>query len=258
VPVRRGVVGEERVAPLFGVGNIGEAVRVPRGVLGRFEQRLGERGVIAHAGPRPRPHDPEIFVPRVEVFRDLNAAASTIDRVLRDAEPLAHRGRAAAPVRGVFFDLYLIVDIWRRTIVGARVRTTESAEHAAALGRASCHAAGCDTTRLVLHADNGGPRKGATMVATLERLGVRPSFSRPGVSNDNPFSETLFRTLKYCPAFPTQPFADLAAAAAWVDAFVQWYNHDHQHSATRDWSPITTVRLNPEDDRTTNAQELAA
>ena len=197
----------------------------------------------------------------------------------------------------MFFYRYLIVDIWSRKIVGARVHTTESAEHAAALGIASCHAAGCDTTRLVLHADNGGPMKGATMVATLERLGVLPSFSRPGVSNDNPFSEALFRTLKYCPAFPTQPFADLAAAAAWVDAFVQWYNHDHQHSAirfvtpeerhtgrdvallaarhvvytaarertparwsgaTRDWSPITTVRLNPEDNRTTNAQELAA
>ena len=146
---------------------------------------------------------------------------------------------------------------------------------------------------LVLHADNGGPMKGATMVGTLERLGVIPSFSRPGVSDDNPYSEALFRTLKYCPAFPTQPFADVAAAERWVAAFVQWYNHDHQHSAihfvtpddrhtgcdiailahrdlvyraaqaqhperwsrgTRDWTRVTTVRLTPEQQPTEGAQ----
>ena len=112
-----------------------------------------------------------------------------------------------------------------------------------------------------------------------------PSFSRPGVSNDNPYSEALFRTLKYCPAYPTQPFADDEAAARWVAAFVHWYNYEHPHSGirfvtpedrhvgregailaqrhavytqareraparwrgpTRDWSPVATVRLNPD------------
>lgn len=267
---------------------------------------------------------PHQIVPRLADTGVYFASESTIYRVLRDAEQLAHRGRAAAPVRrapprhvatgpnqvwswditylktpvrGVFFYLYLIVDIWSRKIVGARVHATEDAVHAAALGTATGQAARCDLTKLVLHADNGSPMKGATMVTTLERLGVLPSFSRPGVSNDNPFSEALFRTLKYCPAFPTQPFADLAAASAWVAAFVQWYNHDHQHSAirfvtpeqrhtgrdvallaqrhtlytaardrtperwsgaTRNWSPITTVRLNPEHDRPTELQDLAA
>ncbi len=189
------------------------------------------------------------------------------------------------PVRGVFLYLYLILDIWSRKIVGWSVQATERAEHAADLFTATCHAAACDPQGIVLYADNGSPMKGATMLATLERLGVLPSFSRPGVSNDNPFSEALFRTLKYCPAFPSQPFADGASASTWVAAFVQWYNHEHQHSAirfvtpaqrharadaailarrhavytaararqpgrwsgtTRNWSPITTVRRNPE------------
>lgn len=267
---------------------------------------------------------PHQIVPRLADTGVYLASESTIYRVLRDAEQLAHRGRAAAPVRrtpprheatgpnqvwswditylktpvrGVFFYLYLIVDIWSRKIVGWRVEASERADHAASLVTASCRAAACDPTTLVLHADNGGPMKGATMIVTLERLGVLPSFSRPGVSNDNPFSEALFRTLKYSPAYPTQPFADLTAAAAWVAHFVHWYNHVHQHSAirfvtpadrhtgrdvailaarhvlytaarartparwrgaTRDWSPITTVRLNPEHDRAGAQNEVAA
>ena len=79
--------------------------------------------------------------------------------------------------------------------------------------------------------------KGATMVATLEHLGVLASYSRPSVSNDNAYSESLFRTLKYCPAYPTQPFVDRAAARAWVAAFVRWYNTQHLHSAIRFVTP---------------------
>jgi transposase InsO family protein len=184
--------------------------------------------------------------------------------VLRAARQLAHRGRTReahpravpahvatgpeqvwswditylkTPVRGAFLYLYVILDIWSRKIVGWTVQTTERAEHAAALFRATCQAAACDPKGIVLHADNGGPMKGATMLVTLERLGVLPSFSRPGVSNDNPFSEALFRTLKYCPQYPAQPFADAAQAVAWVAAFVQWYSHDHQHSAIRFVTP---------------------
>jgi transposase InsO family protein len=278
---------------------------------------------LANSAPY-RDCSPHALVARLADTGVYLASESTFYRVLRAAAQLTHRGRAAAPVRratprqvatgpnqvwswditylrspvrGVFFYVYLIVDIWSRKIVGARVHATESAAHAAALCTATCQATGCDPAQLVLHADNGGPMKGATMVATLERLGVLPSFSRPGVSNDNPFSEALFRTLKYCPTFPTQPFVDLAAASAWVAAFVPWYNFEHQHrairfvtpderhtgrdivllaarhalyatarertparwsGATRDWSPITTVRLNPEHDRLTEAQDLAA
>ncbi len=91
---------------------------------------------------------------------------------------------------------------------------------------------------MVLHADNGSPMKGATMLATLQRLGVVPSFSRPAVSNDNPYSESLFGTMKYTPAFPSQPFESLTAAREWVDRFVTWYNQQHRHSAIRVVTPV--------------------
>jgi len=182
--------------------------------------------------------------------------------------------------------LYLIVDIWSRKIVGWRVATTERSAHAATLFAATCAALTREPAGIVLHADNGGPMQGATMLATLERLGVLASFSRPGESNDNPYSEALFRTFKYRPVFPRVPFADLATASAWVAAFVTWYNDVHRHRAirfvtpaqrhagqdlallaqrdavyaaakarqparwsgrTRDWSPVETVWLNPQD-----------
>jgi putative transposase len=91
---------------------------------------------------------------------------------------------------------------------------------------------------LVLHSDNGAPMKGATLLATLQRLGIVPSFSRPSVSNDNPYSESLFGTLKYTPAFPDQPFESLEAARAWVATFVPWYNERHQHSGIRFVTPM--------------------
>jgi putative transposase len=76
----------------------------------------------------------------------------------------------------------------------------------------------------VLHADNGSPMKGATMLTTLQGLGVVPSFSRPSVSDDNPFSESLFRTLKYRPEYPERAFQGLEHARTWVERFVSWYN----------------------------------
>lgn len=127
--------------------------------------------------------------------------------------------------------------------------------------------------------------KSATMLATLQTLGVMPSFSRPTVSNDNPHSEYMFRTLKYRPNYPKKAFADIAQARHWVTRFVLWYNNKHRHSAikfvtpaqrhsgrdldlltartavydaasvanplrwsgsTRNWSPVKEVHLNPD------------
>ena len=84
--------------------------------------------------------------------------------------------------------------------------------------------------QLKLHADNGSPMKGATMLATLEKLGVTKSFSRPATSNDNPFSESIFKTVKYNSRYPRKPFDRLEEARSWTDSFVCWYNLEHKHS----------------------------
>lgn len=113
----------------------------------------------------------------------------------------------------------------------------ESAERAAVLIRKACLAEGIVTPGLVLHADNGAPMKGATMLVTLQRLGIVPSFSRSSVSNDNPYAESLFGTMKYTPAYPCKPFDSLEAARDWVHRFVHWYNHQHHHSGIRFVTP---------------------
>lgn len=214
--------------------------------------------------PRFRDVSPNQIVPRLADEGRYLGSEATLHRILREEELLAHRGRAKAPerrrpnahtaveanqvwswditylkspVRGLFYYLYLIMDVWSRKIVGWDVQVVESAELAADLFRATCGAMALDPHGIVLHADNGGPMKGSTMVATLEQLGVLASYSRPGVSDDNPFSESLFRTMKYRPEYPDGPFADVDAARRWVEGFVRWYNTEHLHSAIRFVTP---------------------
>lgn len=140
-------------------------------------------------------------------------------------------------VRGRYLYLYLMMDVWSRRIVGWTVEAREDSELAAALFRRTCAAHQLDPRGLVLHSDNGAAMRGATMLATLQSLGVVASFSRPHVSDDNPYSEALFRTLKYTPAYPSLPFADVAHATRWVARFVAWYNGEHRHSALRFVTP---------------------
>jgi putative transposase len=140
-------------------------------------------------------------------------------------------------IRGRFLRLYLVIDVWSRRIVGWEIHDAESAERAAALIQRICAESGVDPTGLVLHSDNGKPMRGNTMIATLQWLGIVPSFSRPHVCNDNPYSEALFRTLKHTPAYPRLPFASSDAARQWVDRFVSWYNTEHRHSAIRYVTP---------------------
>ena len=240
------------------------------------------------------------------------ASEATIYRLLRRRRLLAHRDRARprkhhrprehvatgpnqvwawditylpAGVRGQFWFLYAIVDVWSRKVVGWRVHEAQRDDLAAELIDDTCRREGVSRDQLVLHADNGAAMKGKTMLVKLEELGVLPSFSRPRVSDDNPFPEALFRTLKYRPSYPERPFNTVDDARGWVTGFVAWYNDDHQHSGirfvtpsqrhgghdaailaqrvevyrvarrrhpnrwsrrTRNWTPITTVRLNPE------------
>lgn len=240
------------------------------------------------------------------------ASESSFYRVLHEEDLMAHRsaarpGRHAKPKalvaagpcqvwswditylrsakRGEFYYLYLVLDVWSRKIVGWEVHEVECSDLASCVVESACAREGVRMGALTLHSDNGGPMKGATMLATLRRLGIAASFSRPRVSDDNAICEAIFRTLKYRPGYPRKPFESLEAARAWVATFVAWYNGEHLHSAikyvtpndrhegrdvailaarhelyvaakratprrwtrgTRDWTPIATVTLNPE------------
>lgn len=140
-------------------------------------------------------------------------------------------------VRGMYFYWYMIKDVFSRKIVGSEVYAQESTDLASKLLKRSCLAEAIAGRELILHSDNGGPMKGSTMLATMQNLGVMPSFSRPRVSNDNAYAESLFRTAKYCPMWPEKPFDTLDEARAWVQRFVHWYNNQHRHSALKFVTP---------------------
>lgn len=133
-------------------------------------------------------------------------------------------------IRGKYFYLYLFLDVFSRKIVGFNVFDQQCAEHAANVVTSAYVAEGLREGDITLHSDNGGPMKGSMMLATMQMLGIAPSFSRPAVSDDNPFSESLFKTLKYCPQYPSKPFSSEEEALIWVKEFVNWYNNIHQHS----------------------------
>ena len=202
-----------------------------------------------------------------------------------------------ATVQGRWFYLYLILDLYSRKIVGFEVHDTDSADHAAHLARRTALTEGVHAmpVRPVLHGDNGATLKGTTVLTMLHWLGIEPSYSRPRVSDDNPYAEAVFRTAKYRPEFPVKGFAELDAAREWAARFVHWYNDEHRHSGiryvtpsqrhagrdrgllagrhelyqrarqsnprrwsgqTRDWTPVAAVTLNPERDSVIRAEEV--
>ena len=132
----------------------------------------------------------------------------------------------------------MIMDIFSRKIVGLSVHDCESSEYAARLIKESCDNENVQEEQLYLHSDNGAPMKGVTMLVMLQQLGVMPSFSRPSVSNDNPYSEVLFRTVKYHPTFPAwSKFDTIEDTREWCIKFVQWYNFEHLHSGIKFITP---------------------
>lgn len=184
------------------------------------------------------------------------ASERTFYRVLKESGLLHHRGNGRVPVkreipaelvaagpdqiwswditwlkteiRGLFYYAYVVKDIWTKDIVGWEIHDREDEQIAASLFKRikMRH----DMKGIYLRSDNGNPMKGATMLMTLYNLGVIPSFSRPKVSNDNPFIESLFKTLKYTAGYPGQ-FKSLDHARTWMADFVNWYNTEHRHSS---------------------------
>jgi putative transposase len=197
------------------------------------------------------------------------------------------------PIKGQFYYLYLIIDVFSRKIIHSKIYEQEAAHLAGKVISEAARKENISKDQLILHSDNGGPMKGATMLATLQQLGIMPSFSRPSVSDDNPFSESLFKTIKYSPFYPIHPFKDIFECTKWLEYFVAWYNYSHLHSGIkfvtpnsrhegkdlkilekrrklylhakeknplrwkndiRNWSPIDQVHLNPaKEDRLKNS-----
>ena len=273
-------------------------------------------------GPRFAEVPPARIVPMLADEGVYVASESSFHRVLRAHGQSTHRGRAKAPqasrpasthvatgpnqvwcwdmtylpavIAGRWFYLYLILDLYSRKIVGWEVHSSDTADHAAHLVRRTALAEGIygATDKPVLHGDNGSTLKATTVLAMLNWLGIEPSYSRPRVSNDNAYAESLFRTAKYRPEFPASGFTDLQAARAWATQFVHWYNDEHRHSGiryvtptqrhagedqailaarhelyvtarechprrwsrqTRNWTALETVALNPEKTSVVNA-----
>ena len=291
----------------------------PRAAPGHALTTTEREEILAIANSKTYGHlPPTQIVPRLADEGRYIASESTIYRILRAERLLSHR-RSERPaqtrckpaavcatgpgqvyswditylptqVLGQYFYLYLFLDLFSRKVVGWQVYAQECNTLASEVIRDICYREGVQPDQVTLHSDNGGPMKGATMLATLQTLGVAPSFSRPSVSNDNPYSESLFKTLKYRPEHPVKPFSTVEAAREWVAELVEWYNAEHRHSSiryvtpeqrhagqdsqllaaraavyenararnprrwsqnTRNWTPIQRVFLNPDDDKAT-------
>jgi putative transposase len=133
------------------------------------------------------------------------------------------------PSKGVYYDLYVIIDIFSRYVVGWMVAPVETAQLAKAFIAATIKAHGVTTKMLTIHADRGTSMTSKPVAVLLAELGVTRTHSRPHVSNDNPYSEAAFKTLKYCPAFPER-FGSIEHARAFCAEFFDYYNHHHRHS----------------------------
>lgn len=294
------------LVPEAGDGRLGP-LQEPGNKLTEFERAQVIRIATSREFCDKSPHQ---IVPTLADRGEYVASESSFYRFLKAEELLNHRGKSKprtvtrpqgylairpnqiyswdityllSAIRGQYYYLYLFLDIFSRKVVGAEVYENESAALSSQLLVRICENEGVSPDQVTLHSDNGGPMKGATMLVTMQKLGVMPSFSRPSVSNDNPYSESMFKTLKYCPQYPTKPFASIEAARDWVKTFVVWYNTEQLHSginfvtpaskhagndvqiltkrakvyteakkrnparwsgATRNWEPIREVKLN--------------
>lgn len=185
------------------------------------------------------------------------ASPSTFYRILRDAGQLKERRAIAThparvkpelvtaapnqlwtwditklpgPAKWTWYSLYLILDVFSRYIVDWTVANVESAAIAESLFEEAARAQGVQPGQLHVHADGGASMKAKSLALCFADLGISKTHSRPHVSNDNPFSEAQFKTLKYRPEFPDF-FASVESARVFMaDTFVPWYNNDHRHS----------------------------
>ena len=220
--------------------------------------------------PQHRSSPPSQIVPSLADKGVYLASESSFYRILKKHQQQNYRGRMKPPrkvpeptsftatgpnqvwswdisycpsaVRGQHWYLYLIMDIYSRKIVAWEIHEAESGELAKKLVERALLREACGHNPPVLHSDNGAPMTSYTLKARLADLGMLMSHSRPRVSNDNPYSESLFRTVKYCPAWPSKGFASLKAVRDWMLAFEGAYNEQHLHSGIRFVTPADRHR----------------
>lgn len=215
---------------------------------------------------------PRAIVPLLADKGNYIASEATIYRILAEEALLSHRERCAPKMRrdpnthcalrpyqvvtwditflptnvkGYFYKAYVFLDIFSREVLAAKVHDYECNVIAKEVFLKFCTERNINPEQIVLHSDNGAAMKGATLQATLYKLGVTSSFSRPAVSNDNAFSESQFRTMKYHASYPKEGFTDIAHAQKWMDEFTDWYNTVHLHSGIKYVTPVQ--RRNGED-----------
>ena len=177
---------------------------------------LAERGLVRERRRGGHQRAGSFGVPRLEADRPNKVWTWDITAV---------RG----PTKGVKYFLYTIIDIYSPKVVGWSIHECESERHARRLIREACRRHQVDRHQLAIHADRGSPMIAGTVAELLNELGVAKSHSRPRVSNDNPFIEAHFKTLKYRPDYPAR-FDSISHARSWCRRFVHWYNEVHHHS----------------------------
>ena len=238
----------------------------PREVVHRFSEAERQRVIETVNDPRFADLTPAQIVAILAEEQVYVGSESTIYRIMRQEGLLNHRGRTRpprearevptleasgihqvlawditllpGPVKGQFYYLYMVMDVWSRRILGVEVHERECGQLARDFFDRLCRDEGISKeTATVLHSDNGAPMRSFTLAAKLEELGVSLSFSRPRVSNDNAYAESWFRTMKYHQSYPLRRFRDLLSVKSWVDGFVDWYNGEHRHGGIKYVTP---------------------
>ncbi len=242
-------------------GRAGAKRRAPHNQLST-EEKAAVLNIISSEDYKDLP--PSQIVPALADQGKYIASESSFYRIMHEHKQQHHRGRSKAPerrpvstheatgpnqvwcwditwlpgsVKGSYYYLYLILDIYSRKVVGWEVHEKESSENASTLVTKAHLSENVGDKPLVLHSDNGSPMKGSSLLTTLYKLNVASSYSRPRVSNDNAFAESIFRTCKYRPDYPYKGFAGITEARQWVLQFVHWYNYMHKHSGIKFMSP---------------------
>ena len=237
-----------------------------RQVSHKFTAEEREKVLQTINSPQLADLSPKQIVPILAERGEYIGSEMTIYRIMREEGLLNHRGRARqrreprpvprleatginqvlawditlmpGPAKGEFYYLYMVMDVWSRRILGTEVHPIECGEIAGAFFDRICRDEGIlGAHSPVLHSDNGAPMRSFKLAAKMRELGISLSFSRPRVSNDNAYAESLFKTMKYHQSYPLRRFRSLEAVRLWVDGFVEWYNSEHRHSGIQYVTP---------------------